>query len=285
MDTSRDQDMALRFMLEDLAELENQQKGKQRADESTDREMAIKAMKNEIHAARRFLQDRMLAARVGTAAHDETPNDDAASDNSNELSFDHTDNDGPIIIDLTEEQDTADAFQDPEIAPTKPTPSCDSCLEQRQILLTKSCNHSYCHICIRDLFLGAMRDEELYPPRCCAEPFPAEIASQVLNNKELENFNQKATEYTAKKRVYCAEPGCSSFIPQSSIQGDIGKCPGCQKETHLPCGALVHPGVDCPLDSTLQNVLSMANTQGWQRCYGCRATVELYHGCNHMTCR
>ncbi|GAM34602.1 hypothetical protein TCE0_015f02281 [Talaromyces pinophilus] len=66
MDTSRDQDMALRFMLEDLAELENQQKGKQRADESTDREMAIKAMKNEIHAARRFLQDRMLAARVGT---------------------------------------------------------------------------------------------------------------------------------------------------------------------------------------------------------------------------
>lgn len=279
MDTSRDQDMALRLMLEDLAELEDQQKGKQRAGESTDREAAIEAMKKEIHAARRLLQDRMLAARVGAAAHNETIDEEPASDD--------TESDGAIsnFIDLTEEEDTPDASQNPEIAPAQPKPSCDSCLEQRQILLTKSCNHSYCHTCIRDLFLGAMRDEELYPPRCCAEPFPAETASQVLSNKELVNFNQKATEYTAKNRVYCAEPGCSSFIPQSAIQSDIGSCPRCQKETHLPCGALVHPGVDCPLDSTLQNVLSMANTQGWQRCYSCRAMVELYHGCNHMTCR
>lgn len=111
--------MALKCMLDDLAELKKQQNGKQRAGESTDREMAIKAMKNEIHAARRFLQDRMLAARVGTAAHNETVDDDAASDNSNELSFDHTDNYGAIIIDLTEEEDTLDASQDSEIAPRK----------------------------------------------------------------------------------------------------------------------------------------------------------------------
>lgn len=269
MDISRDQDMALQLMLEDLAELEGQQKGKQRVGESTDREVAIEAMKNEIHVARLLLQDRMLAARVGTVVHDETDSDSTISD----------------LVDLIEQEDTPDASQNLEIAASKPTSNCDSCLEQRQIFLIKSCNHSYCYTCIRELFLGAIRDEELYPPRCCAEPFPAETASQVLGNNELDDFNQKATEYTAEHRVYCAEPGCSSFIPQSAIQCDIGTCPGCQKETHLPCGALAHSGVDCPLDNTLQTFLSMASAQGWQRCYSCRAMVELKHGCNHMACR
>ncbi|RAO69664.1 uncharacterized protein BHQ10_005676 [Talaromyces amestolkiae] len=217
MDTLRDQDMALQLMLEDLAELEGQQKGKQRAGESTDKEVAFEAMKNEIHAARLLLQDRMLAARVGTVAHDETDSD---SDSDSTISD---------LVDLTEQQDMPDASQELEIAPTKPTSNCDSCLEQRQIFLIKSCNHNYCHTCIRELFLGAIRDEELYPPRCCAEPFPAETASQVLGNNELDNFNQKATEYTAERRVYCADPGCSSFIPQSAIQSDVGTCPECQK--------------------------------------------------------
>lgn len=181
--------------------------------------------------------------------------------------------------------DTLDASQDSEQATAEISRSCDSCLEQRQILLVNSCDHAYCYDCVRELCLGAIRDEELYPPRCCAQPFPPPTANQVLDHHELEAFTQKESEHTAENRMYCAEPGCSTFIPQSAIQSDAGTCPECQKETHLPCRSLSHPGVDCPLDTTLQTVLSMASAQGWQRCYNCRAMVELNVGCNHISCR
>jgi hypothetical protein len=261
-------------MLEDLAELEDQQKGKQRAGQPTDLDVAIHEMKREVLAAQLLLQDQILAIRAGTAMHDDTipeENDQhaATQDDGNEPSL--------------EQQDAPDASQHSGIAPS--SSECESCLESRQILLINACNHAYCYGCVRELCLGAIRDEELYPPRCCAEPFPPQTASQVLDSNELEVFNQRANEYTTENRVYCAEPGCSTFISQSAIHNDIGTCPECQRETHLPCGALAHPGVGCPLDSTLQTVLSMANTQGWQRCYNCRAMVELNHGCNHMTCR
>lgn len=277
MDSEQDHQLALQLMLEDLAELEDQQKGKQRAGEPTDIEMAIEVMKSEIVAAQLYLQDRILATRAGAAMHAETiPEADHQSkitmNNANEPSF--------------EQQNTEDASHSSELPAAEPMSECDSCLEQRQIFLINACNHQYCYSCIRELFLGAIRDEELYPPRCCSEPFPPDTASQVLNNNnELEAFNHKTAEYTAENRVYCAEPGCSTFIPQSAIQNDLGTCPECQKQTHLPCNALAHPGVDCPLENTLQGVLSMANTQGWQRCYNCRAMVELNHGCNHITCR
>lgn len=40
---------------------------------------------------------------------------------------------------------------------------------------------------------------------------------------------------------------------------------------------------DCPSDPALQATLSLATNQGWQRCYKCKAMVELDLGCYHMT--
>ncbi|KAJ8110162.1 hypothetical protein OPT61_g6924 [Boeremia exigua] len=42
---------------------------------------------------------------------------------------------------------------------------------------------------------------------------------------------------------------------------------------------------DCPTDEELHRPPQKALEKGWQRCYNCKAVVELKAGCNHATCR
>ena len=148
-----------------------------------------------------------------------------------------------------------------------------------------SCGHNYCRDCNRQMFLGAIKDEELYPPRCCGRIVPPGTALRILNYHELRAFCERGIEYSTNDRVYCAEPTCSKFIPPFNIEDDHGTCPECFQKTHLPCRSFAHPGVDCPMDDKLQNVLAMADAENWKRCSNCRTMVELQHGCNHITCR
>lgn len=90
MDDFQDGELALQLMLQDLTELEDQQKGKHRADEPTDIEIAMDAMKREIHTAQILLQDRILATRAGTAMYsDAIPLPDDFQDDGNEPSAGH----------------------------------------------------------------------------------------------------------------------------------------------------------------------------------------------------
>lgn len=163
---------------------------------------------------------------------------------------------------------------------------CSSCFEKCDaILFAGPCGHKFCRDCTRQMFLGAIKDEELHPPRCCRNLVPPETASRVLNQKELQQFSERKIEYSAKNRIYCADPTCSKFIPLLAIKNEHGTCPECQQQTHVPCRSLAHPGVDCPLDEELQTVLTVAKKEKWKRCPNCRTMVELYHGCNHITCR
>lgn len=169
---------------------------------------------------------------------------------------------------------------------SSPKINCSSCFEKcDDILFEGPCDHRFCRDCTRQMFLGAIKDEELYPPRCCGNRAPPEIARRVLDHEELQTFSEKGIEYSAKDRIYCADPTCSKFIPPLAIKNEHGTCPECKQQTHVPCLSLAHPGVDCPLDEELQNVLKVAKKEKWKRCPNCRAMVELYHGCNHVTCR
>jgi hypothetical protein len=61
--------------------------------------------------------------------------------------------------------------------------------------------------------------------------------------------------------------------------------PGCRVTTCSICKAASHGILDCPKDDATAAVLATAHEAGWSRCCGCRALVELAHGCYHMTCR
>jgi hypothetical protein len=164
---------------------------------------------------------------------------------------------------------------------------CVSCLDQFPVPQTTDspCGHVYCNACMKQLFVNATIDEELYPPRCCGNVIPADIALRLLDYKELQAFSAKGVECNTIDRVYCADISCSTFIPLRSITGDSANCPTCRKVTHTLCKSLEHPDQDCPSDEPLQQVLSLGESEGWRRCFNCRSMVELGRGCNHISCR
>ena len=140
---------------------------------------------------------------------------------------------------------------------------CAACLEyyDTSTLFISLCGHSYCHNCNRQLFIGAIKDEELYPPWCCGQIVPPGIALRLLNYHELQDFCERAIEHLTKGHVYCTEPTCSKFIPSFNIENEHGMCPQFHQATYLPCHSLAHPRVDCPMDDKLQSILAMADEE------------------------
>ena len=322
MECDQNTELILQLLEEDLKDLEGQQKGKQAAGNLTDLELTIAITKDEILAAQASIQDKILAISTGTAiATDQNvlmsiKNDERVADQDHRyaIALNSDGRDGPHLSSqgksISEDNDDNNAIStvmadlmnraslsenlSKEEGPSPYASSskakaleCAACLEHydTSTLFISLCGHGYCHDCNRQLFIGAIKDEELYPPRCCGRIVPPGIALRLLNYHELQDFCERAIEHSTKDCVYCAEPTCSKFIPPFSIENEHGTCPQCRQATHLPCRSLAHPGVDCPMDDKLQSVLAMADEENWRRCSSCRAMIELHHGCNHITCR
>lgn len=160
---------------------------------------------------------------------------------------------------------------------------CCVCLEhfRHEDVTSLQCEHSYCHPCLKGLFMRATNDESLFPPRCCRQMIPISLVDAELSDNDRERFENAKIEFSTTERVYCSNSNCAKFIRPSLIQGDRAQCDRCGSITCAMCKRASHVG-DCPLDTALQGTLALAQSQGWQRCFACRTLVELDIGCNHM---
>lgn len=154
----------------------------------------------------------------------------------------------------------------------------------KDLTLSALCNHVYCNDCMKQLFLNASKDEQLFPPRCCRREIPLEIALPLLSDEEASEFLDKTEEFTTNNRTYCFQLSCSRFISPTNIISNVGTCTSCLAETCTLCKKEEHDG-DCPDDPSLKLTLAIAAENGWQRCQKCHGIVELTYGCQHMTCR
>ncbi|EKV06078.1 hypothetical protein PDIG_78560 [Penicillium digitatum PHI26] len=325
MERDQDKQTILRLLLEDLEDLENRQKGKQAVGKETDLDIAIACLREDIRTTQVSIADEVLAISTSTAiANDQkilaffqhqervanqdrqlalalqngTSTSDHISSSSVTTEIMSADDDDDVVSivmeDLIDRMALSEKASNNGEGPSRlhlPRTSslmreCASCFTKvTNIMFTGACGHEFCCGCTRQMFLGAVKDEELYPPRCCGNIVPPGVALRILNYEELRNFGERAIEWTAKDRLYCAEPTCSKFIPPFAIQHEHGTCPECHQQTHVPCRSLAHPRMNCPMDEPLHAVLEMADAQNWRRCFHCRTMVELHHGCNHITCR
>lgn len=148
------------------------------------------------------------------------------------------------------------------------------------------CDHEYCRECLTSLFQASMKDESLFPPRCDGQAIPLNQVRFFLPVELAKEFEERSVELSAKNRVYCHDPRCSTFIPLPTpverMEGNWLSCPAFEKTTCTICKAAAHTG-DCPDDTALQQLLDTAGNEQWQRCYQCHRFVELEQGCNHMT--
>ncbi|KAF4982579.1 hypothetical protein FZEAL_1811 [Fusarium zealandicum] len=144
------------------------------------------------------------------------------------------------------------------------------------------CSHEYCRECLVTLVQSSLRDESLFPPRCCRQPIPIETKGRFLPPELIGEFRAKKIESETPNRVYCSDPFCSTFVPPQFIKTEVAHCPRCHKKTCALCKGETHSGV-CPSDTASQEVLRIAAENGWQRCQACGRVVELDIGCNHMS--
>lgn len=160
---------------------------------------------------------------------------------------------------------------------------CSSCFETKPAsqIINTPCNHLYCYACTWQLFHDAARDESLFPPRCCRQEIPLSSVRTILGTDLTQTVEVKAVEFRTGNRTYCSNQRCSKFIMPYDIVGLSGKCTACFTLTCIRCKRATHTGpCDEPQD---REVLEFTSTQGWRRCYHCRAVIELNTGCNHIT--
>jgi hypothetical protein len=135
-----------------------------------------------------------------------------------------------------------------------------------------------------------MLQEQSWPPKCCLTEVPLKLALLALNSKERGEYKEKAAEYAvpAGNRLYCPGTKCHKFVHPSKITspGSVLKCPHCSLKICRMCRGEAHgQRQDCPEDFGLTATLEAAMEESWQRCFSCRAMVELASGCRHITCK
>jgi len=294
-----DEQMAIDLHLEEIQRFEDQRKGKERLDNISDQDLTIAFWRQELQDLNQNLNDRRLALTVSNAmAADqhiisailregrECDRDHAlaislsedvevpAPDLSRPSDFETKDVQAEPVCEvitslaqmsIVEEPSTTvgrDASSGPDLAAKR----CVACLESIRTVLfyTPVCGHGYCNNCVRQIFLAATRDEELYPPRCCKNVFPPGMALRLLNYRELAAFCSKGVEFSCPDRTYCADSRCSTFIPPWEIDAQRARCPRCSQVTHTPCKALWGTHHECPLDEALQLVLNLGEAESWR---------------------
>ncbi|KAF2477677.1 uncharacterized protein BDR25DRAFT_364571 [Lindgomyces ingoldianus] len=162
---------------------------------------------------------------------------------------------------------------------------CCSCRDSfRWASITRlSCGDDYCNRCLKRIILRAVSDNDLacLPPRCHGNPIPPALIEAHLSEEELDDFRNAEIEKMTRDKTFCSNSECGRFIASSHIRAGEAVCPRCNALTCTLCKNPFHGG-DCPADPQLQVTLELGVEQHWQRCFSCRALVEIDTGCNHM---
>ncbi|KAL8770734.1 MAG: hypothetical protein Q9209_003601 [Squamulea sp. 1 TL-2023] len=145
-----------------------------------------------------------------------------------------------------------------------------------------ACGHNCCHACLVALFNNAMKDESLFPPRCCKQIIPLIMVQRHFDHDFPETFRKRQVEMNTPNRTYCCTKSCLVFIESLNIEGDKATCPACKTQTCIICKGSAHKG-ECPEDPAVISLMATAAQEGYKQCPSCRLLVELTFGCNHMT--
>ena len=153
-----------------------------------------------------------------------------------------------------------------------------------------ACSHRMCHDCLKRIFKMSLTDPAHMPPRCCtSDHIPLKHVDKLFDLNFKKTWNRKFEEYKSRNRIYCPARGCGEWIKPNHISIEhgrkIGKCKKCGMKVCGTCNNKLHSSRECPKDPATLQFVEVAKQKGWQKCYKCKAMVELKEGCNHMTCR
>ena len=121
------------------------------------------------------------------------------------------------------------------------------------------------------------------PPKCCtSDHIPLKHVQNFLSYQNKKLWNAKYLEFTTANRIYCPSTDCGEWIPPKHIHDNVGRCQKCGFIVCVTCNGRAHGDGDCPEDPEMLKFFETADKHKFQKCYSCRAMVELERGCNHM---
>ncbi|KAL7816639.1 hypothetical protein V8C26DRAFT_86292 [Trichoderma gracile] len=186
------------------------------------------------------------------------------------------------------------------VAPVEVKIHCMSCQKsfgaESGALHKLSCGHMHCTDCVRDMVDQAVQHEARMPPRCCSQPLAAPLVRAVLTQDAQVAFLLAVLKLNtpAQERVFCPDPACGHFIPSRDAPDanhpfDL-TCFKCNGRVCAICRGAAHVvGENCPQDWELAVLKKKQQQQPdgacWQRCYDCRALVEMAVEAPYMTCQ
>ncbi|KAG8358683.1 hypothetical protein FVEN_g3628 [Fusarium venenatum] len=170
-----------------------------------------------------------------------------------------------------------------EMVPIPDMKQCLSCQDDFSDAHTfqAPCSHHWCQPCLVLCIESSLKDESLFPPKCC-EPLPVESCYSIPQDL-VKRFQDKTLEFSTVDRTYCSDAACATFIFPQSIKGGIRNCTRCERQTCILCKQVRHEGI-CSEDTEAQEVLHLGQQQGWQRCEKCKHLIDLKIGCYHISC-
>ncbi|KAF6519794.1 hypothetical protein HZS61_016211 [Fusarium oxysporum f. sp. conglutinans] len=218
-------------------------------------------------------------------SYDTAPRDDVSQRDEGEIQGEE--------IQPEETQEEGDADDQPETTQVaSPAPSelyvetkeCLYCSDEFPIdmIFEAPCSHAMCQPCLIRSIRTAIKDESLFPPKCCGQAIPVDTTNTFIPEELLTECDNKREEYETTNRTYCSDKACSEFIPLRSIEAGIARCTRCETRTCLNCLSEAHEGT-CTDDPESQRVIRLAEEHGWRRCEQCKNMVELTHGCFHIS--
>ena len=301
--------LILKLQLEDVQELRSRSKGKNREDQVDNAQVALDLQEQNLECLRSLISDRHMTQSITNAIETDgrtiseavratqsgNPQncvlDDKVlsklagqymSENIAQQLYNNIAGKKDGSTQMTSETETR--IDGAVTGPGSGRYRCVICLEVKKFfeVMEAPCGHPYCKPCLRELFVAATKDEQMYPPRCCKRPLDIKEVEIFLTKEIKDNFARSAIEFTTSDRTYCSSRSCLAFIAPNKTKGDTAVCLDCGTKTCITCKSRAHSG-DCPEDTPLQEVLALAKKNGWKRCYSCRRLVELNYGCYHMT--
>ncbi|KAI9727931.1 MAG: hypothetical protein M1828_005336 [Chrysothrix sp. TS-e1954] len=150
--------------------------------------------------------------------------------------------------------------------------TCAACEEDfpKRLMSKSECGHVYHRHCLQKLFSDAINNEADHPARCCKIEIPVRGNRMLLSPAIQTAYELAFREYAtpANRRTYCATPSCGRFMPEGS---NLRRTKAC------------HVG-QCMNEHDDQQLLQLANVEGWARCPYCGRLIERTEGCPDMRC-
>ena len=171
---------------------------------------------------------------------------------------------------------------DVSLAETPFTQVCTPCGTACEIskLVALQCLDYWCDACLERRYRLALKDETMYPPRCCLSAVLLKDVKKHLPKALVRELQARQLELNTKDKTYCHKPTCSEFIAPHSIHNNEAICQKCNARTCKKCRAKWHFGPCSAGDAAA--FMQVASSNDWKRCPTCRRMVEKADGCNHM---